>query len=157
MKLQLLVADTIETLASGKMVLLGVYTDRVIVLELPPDLPDPPVSDHPVGLDLAFLVTITEIEPGSHTAQLKFLDPDGRPVHEPRPGVQVVAPELGGLNILMRRVPMPVRRLGVHKVIVTVDDDEELTASFELRRKVPYAAEATKAPTQRKSRKAKPH
>ena len=63
MKIDLYVADVIELLASGKLVAMGLFPDRKIVLNVPHDAPDPS-DEMPYGVNLTLCITISNLEPG---------------------------------------------------------------------------------------------
>lgn len=75
MKFDLFVADHFDTLASGKTVAVGLYTDRTIVLNVPINVPD--VSEAPYAVTVSALACISGLVPGPCNVELWIEDKDG--------------------------------------------------------------------------------
>jgi hypothetical protein len=56
------------------------------------------------SIHVALLVTLCDLLPGPHTINLRFLHPDGVPIHEPRPPINVVASSGISISIAITRV-----------------------------------------------------
>jgi hypothetical protein len=75
MHVDVFVADHFDTLQSGKTIAIGLYTDRVIIINVPSDAPDP--SEKPYGIDLSVLVCLTELPAGNHSLEIVIEDETG--------------------------------------------------------------------------------
>jgi len=131
-KLQVLMADVVETLQSGKQLLCGLYPDRVMVVGVAPDSPEIDES-HPLLLQAAFLITLTELAVGPHLVGIQFVHGDGSAMHPFRPPINVASIPGSSTNIVMTRVDLPVKGYGVHNITFTVDDQEPVIVGFEIR------------------------
>lgn len=131
MQLHLLIADHFETLASGKVLAVGLFTDRVVVMQVPAEEPDPSPKV-PYATDLGLLLTLSDAPATQLEVEVRILPPGG--------GQAVGIAPFGGLritgghsvNILTKLKPMLVPQAGVFTVEAQVGD-ETLRASFEIR------------------------
>lgn len=136
MKLDLLVADHIDTLKSGKPIALGVYADGVVVLDSGPDIPEP--SDaQPWAVSLSFLLSVAGLPSGAHELQISLLNPAGVPITDPdRPPLLIrVAEGQSAIVIVPNTQPLACTMMGEHKFKVSVGDVVR-ERTFEIRRRV---------------------
>lgn len=131
MRLQLLIADHFDTLANGKVVALGLFTDRVVVMNLPADMAAPTV-EMPFGLDLGLLLTLSDTVLNGADAEVSIHPPGGLP--------SVAVIRMAGLsvnpgasaNLLTKLQPLIIPCPGVYEVQVKVGG-QVMTDSFEVR------------------------
>ena len=131
MRLQLLIADHFDMLASGKVAALGLFADGVVVLTLPPDTA-PPTAEMPYGLDLGLLLTLSDAELNNAQAQITILPPAGLPTVATVRADGVTAHPGQAANIMTKLKPLLVPCAGVYQAQVAVAG-QVLTASFEVR------------------------
>lgn len=133
MQATLYVADDIQSLAEGKTLMVGVFTDRVVVLNVPPETVEMVNKGTPLGLAaLALMFTITDIEPGEHVGAPRITLPNGEPSPnqvEPSP---FSVPKGGAANLLLKFQPFFVIGAGKYDVTVEVDG-VPVSADFEVR------------------------
>src|SRR5689334_19027465 len=75
---RIFIADDIRIEQGGKASLLGFFSDNVVVVPLPKDVPSPSREKAIALSGLAFLMNFPI--KGSYEANLKFLAPDGQPL-----------------------------------------------------------------------------
>jgi hypothetical protein len=133
MQLRIHIADHFDTLASGKVLAVGLFPDRVVLLNLPADAPEPSV-DVPFAFDLDLLITLTGPQEEPVACDVRVLAPGAAP-----PVANLHAPSLqiaGGssTNIASKLRPLLVPQAGLFTVEVTCGD-QTLRDSFEVRLK----------------------
>lgn len=133
MEVLIYVADDIQSLADQKTLMVGVYTDRVLVVHLPKDAPEIASQETPIGIpSLSVMFTVIGLEPGEHQGQPKLLYPDGSlSPGDLQPFKFSVAPG-GAANLLFKFAPFIMPQAGKYTVAVAVDD-VPLEAFFEVR------------------------
>jgi hypothetical protein len=131
MKLILTLADQFETLANGKTLALGLYSDRIVIMVVPEELP-PPTTESPYALDISVLVTVTDLPSEKMDAAIRIFEPnEAAPVREMRmPGLSVQAGE--SINVIFKLSPLLIRGSGVFKVEFE-EASTTLTETFEAR------------------------
>lgn len=142
MQATIYVADDIQSLAEGKTLMVGVFTDRVIVLNVPPEAREMVNKGEPIGLAaLSLMFTITGIEPGEHVGVPRITLPNGEPSPNHAEPSPFSVPKGGGANLLFKFQPFFV--VGPGKYDVTVDvDGVPISADFEVRL-APLAQQST--------------
>jgi len=131
MQLHLQIADTFDTLASGKILAVGLFADKVVVLQVPADVPDPS-AEAPYATELGLLLTLSHAPATPLQGEVRILPPGGGPA------ISVIAFDgmviAGGnsANILTKLRPLLVPAAGTFTVEVQVAG-ETLRASFEIR------------------------
>lgn len=143
MKIDLYVADVIELLASGKLVAMGLFPDRKIVLNVPHDAPDPS-DEMPYGVNLTLCITISNLEPGEHEIGIQIEDPNGRrvPVFQATRRRVMVGPGQSATNALVPLSPLPATALGTFSVVCSVDDQEHRSTFDLLQHRLPPPSDA---------------
>lgn len=68
MHCDLFLADLFDTMQSGKTLAVGLYTDRVVILNIPHDAPD--FQKVPYGITLSVLACLSQLAPGAHSVEL---------------------------------------------------------------------------------------
>jgi hypothetical protein len=133
MEALLYVADDIQPLPNGKALMVGVYPDRVVVINVPKDNVTLLTKETPGAIHaLAFMSSVSNVQSGEHTIEIRVLAPDGSDTkYHLGPSKQTA---LGGaaLNTVMRCQPFVFPLAGVYKFL-TVVDGEVIESSFELR------------------------
>lgn len=140
MEALLYIADDIQLLAGGKILTVGLYADRVVVVQ---DVPDPtPASEpniHTAIASLSLMLSFVGIAPGERTVEPQLLLPDGSL------GLQQIRPakiefgSTGSANLVFKFTPFLVPQAGLYKVRLSIDEIP-IEVSFEVR------FEATKTP-----------
>lgn len=131
MQLHLLIADHFDTLANGKMLALGLFTDRVVVMHVPAETPDP-TPEIPYALELGLLLTLTNAPTTPIHGEVRIVAPgSGPPVGNLR--FDALSIRSGdSANILTKLKPLLVPHAGTYTVEVHAGD-EVLSANFEVR------------------------
>lgn len=131
MKLLLYVADEFKTLEGGKTLAVGLFTDRVVVLNVPKDVPEP-TTELPYGIPLGLLACVvgSPIEEVHGTAAIT--PPSGQPAM-PAAKISGRAPGAGAMNFLFRFDPFLMTGAGVYTLTVALEGFEPLSETFELR------------------------
>lgn len=134
MEALLYVADDIKSLADQKTLMVGVYTDRVLVVHVPKDDPTPSL-DIPIALmKLSLMLTVIGLTPGVYEAQPVLTLPDGSPSpNRINPAPFSVQPG-GAANLLFELTPFIVPMAGKYKLGITVDGAQgSVESTFEVR------------------------
>ena len=129
MKIEFYLADFIETLVSGKLVAVGLFTDRVILLNVPFDVPDAS-KDAPYAFNLSAALCPL-VEPGDHSLSVAVEYPGGDrgPTAPPQSFTTLPGRRI---NIVVPMNPLLVPMAGEFALIATVDG-KETRLPFELR------------------------
>lgn len=133
MEVFIYVADDIQVLAGGKTLLVGLYPDRVVVVQVPKDPPFKPSADTPIGISsLSLMLTVVGLEPGELRVTPRMLLPDGSPSpQQPTPNRVTVVPD-GSANLIFKLTPFLVTQGGQYKLLVEIGG-KVIEASFEVR------------------------
>lgn len=131
MKLILYVADEFKTLEGGKTLAVGLFTDRVVVLNIPQSTP-PPSQEMPYGVPLGILACLTDLPKAELTGSMTINPPSGKPV------ISVLActakGSIGGAtNLSFRFDPFLMTDEGVYTLVFAFEGFENLSETFELR------------------------
>ena len=136
MRTALYVADVAQSLADGKLSIMGLYTDRV--LQMVAEANAGPSSELPFGVTvLSIVITIMDLEPGEHDVQIRLIEPNGDPYPSPIPNRRLRMLPGGSANVLMSFAPFVVRHFGRFDIMITADDSVNARESFEIRRIIP--------------------
>jgi hypothetical protein len=141
----LFIADGIDVLASGKLAVLGLFADRVIVLKRPSDLP----ADESLSFNLDAVVCITGLPPGEHSFAIAIeraaegAEAEPKLVQVQSSTMQLKAGE--STNVVMRFRPFMVRAAGTRTFVLTVGE-EVRRMPFEIRIEPGIAAQAPGSP-----------
>lgn len=131
MKFELLIADAIDTLANGKLAAVGIYADKVLLVQ---------VGDEDFGrqvqymLNLTAAITVMGAEPGEHKFDIALLAPG-----EEGEGKVLVrdatyeAEKGASANFLVAVSPFAGTQFGEYKFVVNFDG-QKYTLPFEIRR-----------------------
>ena len=123
MKVDLLLADEFHQLASGKIMAMGLYTDKSIILAPPlpslvPKQPEPGVVSTNGFASLALMLVVSDVEPGPFSVKARVMLPSGQihPAYAFNQEVEAVASEHGSVNVIMRFAPFVVLEFGMYEV-----------------------------------------
>lgn len=128
---RLFMAEDVRQEVNGKLSALGLYSDNVVILRLPEDVPDPTESKplHIKSLSFVFNIskltqaTTISIDIEANGKRRQFVQPTEQPV--PEPG--------GSVNIVAVMEPCAVTHFGEQKLIVTIGEFEHIF-EYEIRR-----------------------
>ena len=155
MRMYLHIADHFDTLASGKVLAVGLFPDRVLLIQVPAERQDPS-PDAPYGANLGLLVTLSEGPGGPVSGDIKVLPPAGLPAVATLAIPELVASDGRSANIIGMLRPLLVPRAGLYTVQATLGG-EVASGEFEVRivrADLSPAGSAIDAPTPRDSRSA---
>lgn len=132
-RVRIYVADEFRQEQSGKVAALGLYSDNVLVLNVPESLPGP-TKEQPIALDtLCVLVSIAGLK-GSHQVGIALLDEQGQHMAGPFNSRAVDFPsEESAGQLITRFRPLFVSSFGVKRFVVTIDEQEH-SIDIEVRR-----------------------
>lgn len=117
----LYIADDIQTLSDGKMLVVGLYSDRTLNIGR-----DSASGEHsppgtvPAVAQMCLMVTLTDVPEGTYEASTAFLAPDGTEFAKPVPVRSVVSTTGRSSNFLVRIAPFALPMPGTYKVITTL-------------------------------------
>ena len=131
MKLILYVADEFKTLEGGKTLAVGLFTDRVVVLNVPHDVPSPS-SEMPYGILLSLLACLIDMPKAEVTGSATIIPPSG--VTSMNVGsVSSKAVVGGSANIVFRLDPFLMTGEGLYTLVLEFEGVEPISDTFELR------------------------
>lgn len=139
MRLRLYLADMVEPQANGKLAVLGLYSDLVIVLNVPPGSPDP-TPEAAFGTDMCLMLTLSDMRVGPANGEMQVFAPgiESTPVMKVKFSFPI--PEDGAsANLPIALRPLPVPALGIYTVEVRIGT-EVLIETFEVRVRIDPAA-----------------
>ena len=131
MKLLLYVADEFKTLEGGKTLAVGLFTDRVVVLNVPRNVP-PPSAELPYGISLGLVACLLELPAAELNASGSITTPTGpsaMSLHE----IKVKGVVGGSANLQMRFDPFLVSAPGTYTLTLSFAGFPPLSESFEFR------------------------
>lgn len=131
MKLLLYVADEFKTLEGGKTLAVGLFTDRVVVLNVPTDVPEA-TTELPYGIPLGLLACVVESPTLEVHGTAAITTPSGQPLMPPRE-IGGQAPTGGAMNFLFHFERFLMTGAGVYTLTVALDGLEPLSETFEIR------------------------
>ena len=131
MKLILYVADEFKTLEGGKTLAIGLFTDRVVILNVPGNAPDPS-HETPYGIPLGLLACVTELPTTELAASMSILPPTGSAVMGAK-SVSVKGAIGDAVNMLFQFDPFLMTAEGLYTLNLTFEGLDVLSESFELR------------------------
>ena len=167
----LTVADDIQLMQLGRIMAIGLYPDRVIVMHRPADAPADAV---PALGRLALLLTVKGLPPGEHEVATTIVFPKGTGEMKSQ-GARVQVDDAGGaINLQMAFSSFPVSAEGEFTLRVelagcTIEEHfwilhRDLTAALEhlanrppIRAPQPPAVEDARKPDQKRRRAAQAH
>lgn len=131
MHCELFIADYFERLVTGKMLAVGMYPDRTIVLQVPAET-SPPSNEQPYASDLSILLTLQDVPDGQHDSHVVIRPPgDGEPSQPLRlPTIKAVSGK--SLNVIVNLKPLVIPSAGRYGVELHVGE-EVATCHFEAR------------------------
>lgn len=149
MHCELFIADHFDTLASGKVLAVGLFTDRVVVLRPGQGAPEA-TAETPYAHELSLLLMLKDLPPGKHVSRMTVSPPGAN-----KPPVELRLPELElpagqSANLIVKLAPLLVPRAGDFEVNVHVGDERQ-TLTFEVR--IDAALVAPKTDAVRKSQR----
>lgn len=122
MEALLYIADDIQSLTDKKLLVVGLYSDRVIVFQRDPKderlVPDGAAA--PAVAQLCVLLTVIDFPPGTYEATIGFIGPDGKEYAKALGPSTVVAESGSGTNLVVKIAPFAAPMPGkytVHAVI----------------------------------------
>lgn len=131
MKLILYVADEFKSLEGGKALAVGLFPDRVVVLNVPRTTP-PPTAELPYGIPLGLLVCVLDLPAAEVSGSGSIETPTG-PSRMSLQRVTLRGAVGGSANLQMRFDPFLVTAPGTYSFTLSFDGFDPLSASFEFR------------------------
>ena len=130
MKGLLYVADNFQTLQDGKVLAVGLYPDKVVVMNIPVDAPEPS-RELPFGINLGLLLCLVDLPSDDVAGKITILPPSG---HTLAPAMSFAVQARAGrsANIVLVANPLLVSEPGLYQVVVDIAD-LHIAESFEIR------------------------
>lgn len=127
-------ADSVQQLLGGKTIVMGLYTDKVVLFEAPPGAPDP--SDAlPYGApSLSLVFALAGLPAGRHEISVRLVGPDGNEYPGMQAAADLHASAEGSANLILNFTPFRVSAFGVFTLKVTILGTEFIE-TFEIRRR----------------------
>jgi len=117
MRVEFFIADDIQSLEGGKIMTLGLYPDRVLLISIPPEAP----KDTPLLLPkLSILASIIDGAPGSYEVTPELTPPAGglSPTNVPTKTITI---ETGrSISAIFNFMPFVVSKLGTYIFKVSI-------------------------------------
>ena len=120
MTLHLYIADDIQSLQDGKTLMVGVYTDRVVLVNVPRGFvhdPDAPLASS----KLCFLVNVSDLVPGAHTVSLTIEGPSGQRRKQIGDERRFEIQPKSSANFVAALSPFAIKKFGICNLIVVLD------------------------------------
>jgi hypothetical protein len=127
-------ADDVRQEIQGKVTMVGLYADNIVVAEMPPDHRNPSVRV-PAAIPRVAILASVSIAQGEHRYRMELdrssvtrqkIDAKTATLISERPGESI--------NLIMRLAPLLFVRFGTVKVLLYVDD-QPYPFDFEIRRR----------------------
>ena len=137
----LMIADDIRSEQGGKLLAVGVYTDRVVSVTMDVGTQEPTAEKPILIASFAFVVTLSGLT-GVHRVTIDYVDPTMPSAIFPQTVRTVDVPSNGqSINFIGKFAPFVTGGFGMKRVVVRVADaDYEL--GFEVRRGDPDSPQA---------------
>jgi hypothetical protein len=146
MKSTLFVADSIQTLADGKNIAIGLYTDRALQLAVDPNAPEPS-AEMPFGtLSLGLLFTVLDLDAGAYDIQMSIVGPNGIDYPSgPVPPQTIQVSAARSANVIANLTPFLIPAFGTYAMRLDVKGQGVLEEAFTVRRGTAEDAAAVSA------------
>ena len=132
MRVEFFAADDIQALADGKVMLMGLYPDKIFILSVPPEAPQGAQMMVPT---LAVLASIIEAPTGDYEIRPELLLPDESP-YPMDLGVKRVHIHSGkSVNAVFKFAPFVFTSFGVFTFRIHIAD-QVFEAKIEMRRNI---------------------
>ena len=127
-------ADDIRQELHGKVTAVGLYSDNVVLVELPGGGPDPSLAKPAAIASLAILASVST-PAGPHLFNVQLRDAKGAMPFGPFPPRSVISTkDAPASNIILRFQPLPFATFGLMHLTLQVDD-ASFEFTFEIRRR----------------------
>lgn len=111
----LYVADNFQILQDGKVLAVGMFADRVVVLNVPEEAPEPS-REMPFGIQLGFLMCLRDLPSVKVSGNVSIEPPDGKPLISPF--AFSASGSIGGsVNIIVSLNPFLISCAGNYRVL----------------------------------------
>lgn len=144
MKSFLYLGDSIQAMADGRNMVMGLYTDRVLNLQVDPGTPLPTAEAPYAAATLSLLIAIFEVPPGTYVGKLTLLGPDGKPYPTDLPDPTIVVAPAGAANVILNFAPFIVLSFGTFTVRLELPGVGVAEDGFEVKRQTVPAKVPTK-------------
>jgi hypothetical protein len=147
MEAVLFVADDIQPLAGGKLLVVGLYADRVLSIARDLAIEQATPGAVPAVNQMCLMVTLIGLPVGKYEATTAFVAPDGSEFAKPVPSRLIDMTAGRSCNLLVKIAPFATPLAGSYKVVTSVGE-HRFENSFEIRfedRPAPPQSENTTA------------
>lgn len=124
MKINFYLADEIRTESNGKQLVLGLYPDHVVLVEVDKDIPETDPEGNKVGFvldQLTFSLCVSEAV-GNFKPKVQFYLPSGEPIGEPSVLPDFDQEKGGSHSLHLHAKPFPFKEPGKYKLQLTLND-----------------------------------
>lgn len=123
MKTHFYLADDIQPLGEGKLLMVGVYPDHTVVVNFAKGAVNRPTKEKPAAMpSLTFGLTLLELQAGKRQAAPVLRLPSGEPHHTINP-VDFDIKETRTVNLLFKLTPFVIPIDGVYTLELKVDEE----------------------------------
>lgn len=124
MKTLLYIADNIQQIADGKLLMFGVYPDHVVQLNFPKEVLARPSKEMPTVIPaITIAVVLFDLPPGKREIAPKILLPTGE-VSQNMSAISVETLEANTVNLLFNFAPLLVPMEGRYQLEFEVDGEK---------------------------------
>jgi len=132
MKIKFLIAEDIRPEASGKMVILGLFPDDIIIF-VKPVSPENITPEKPHVIEkLYILLNVTNLSEKTHKFKAKIIDPDGKPYQENIELGEAFIKSGSSHTLLIKLQPFVVQTFGIYTCVFNVNN-KSFKFPFEIR------------------------
>ena len=125
------IAEDIRIEQSGKPTLLGFFPNKILVVNVPENTPNP-TRIAPFYIQGLSILSYFDDLKGDHTSAMKLIGPDRKEL-SPRIQGNPIALNAPGLNLVSGFSAFPVVGFGKYTFVVSIDD-RDFSCTFEVRR-----------------------
>jgi hypothetical protein len=122
MEVTLYVAEDIQTLENQKLLMVGVFADRVILLNVPKGTPKPSAATPMAMSTLSLSLTVAGLPPESYTVTLSLKSPSGVEIMQDRSPREFAVTEGSALNLIVKSTPFVMVEDGLYTLSASIGD-----------------------------------
>ncbi len=130
MDLHFYVADDFKVMLDGKLVAVGLFPDRVVVLQIGMEAPAP-TAESPISVPLVFVACLAGAKDGEFEVSGRITAPSGKVVLD-YPKHRTMLSSMASATMILKASPLVVPEPGLYQVVFSIGR-QRLKSSFEVR------------------------